>query len=102
MERQSEREYQRATVTTVTDKESDREGKSDSESEREGGVPKKSENRDKVKQRNRERHTETETERFTTVFFCDCTAKYPGLLLAIPCIAQATSSLDKKTFNCLA
>ena len=37
MERQSEIEYQRATVTIVTDRESDREGKSDSEREREGG-----------------------------------------------------------------
>ena len=35
MERQSEIEYQRATVTTVTDKKSDREGKSDSGRERE-------------------------------------------------------------------
>ena len=60
-----------------------------------GGVPKQSENRDRVWQRNRERNTETETERFTTVFCCDCTAVYPGLRLAIPAIAQATSSLDK-------
>ena len=59
-------------------------------------MPKQSENRDRVRQRNRERHTETETERFTTVFCCDCTAVYPGFLLAIPAIAQATSSLDKK------
>ena len=59
-------------------------------------MPKQSENRDRVWQRNREKHTETETERFTTVFCCDCTAVYPGLLLAIPAIVQATSSLDKK------
>ena len=64
------------------------------EREREGGVPNQSKNRDRVRQRNRERHTETETERLTTVFCCDCTAVYPGLLLSIPAIAQATSSLD--------
>ena len=58
-------------------------------------MPKKSENRDRVRQRNIEKLTETETERFTTVFCCDCTAVYPGLLLAIPAIAKATSSLDK-------
>ena len=58
-------------------------------------MPKQSKNRDRVTQRKRERHTETETERFTTVFFSDCTAVYPGFLLSIPAIAQATSSLDK-------
>ena len=58
-------------------------------------MPKQSENSDKVSQRNRERHTETDTERFTTVFCCDCTAVYLDLLLAIPAIAQATLSLDK-------
>ena len=57
-------------------------------------MPKQSENRDRVRQRNRQRLTETETEIFNTVFCCDCTAVYPGLLLAIPAIAQATSSLD--------
>ena len=62
------REYQRATVTTVTDKESGREIKSDREREREGGVCKRSENRDRDRQRNRERHAETEIESFTTVF----------------------------------
>ena len=56
---------------------------------------KQSENRDKNRQRNRESHTETETERFTTIFCCDCTAVYPGLLLAIPARAQATSSSEK-------
>ena len=56
---------------------------------------KQSENRDRVRQRNRERHTETETEIFTTVFCCDCTAVFPGLLLANPAIGKATSSLDK-------
>ena len=56
---------------------------------------KESENRDRDRQRNRESHTETETERFTTVFYCDCTAVYPGFLLAIPARAQATSSLEK-------
>ena len=45
--------------------------------------------------RDRERHKETETERFTTVFCCDCTAVYPCLLIAIPARAQATSSLEK-------
>ena len=60
------------------------------EREREGGVPKQCENRDRVRQSNRQRHTETETEIFTTVFCCDCTAVYPGLILAIPAIAQAT------------
>ena len=81
MERQSEIDYQRATVTTVTDKKSAREGKSDSERERErerGEVPKQSENRDRVRERNRERHTETETERFTTVFCGDCTGFAPS------------------------
>ena len=58
-------------------------------------MPELNENRDRVRQRNRERHTETETERFTAVFCCDCTAVSPGLLLVIPAIAQATSSLDK-------
>ena len=38
IDRQSKIEYQIATVTIITDKESDREGKSDSEREREGGV----------------------------------------------------------------
>ena len=57
-------------------------------------MPKQSENRDRVWQRKRERHPETETERFTTVFFCDRTAVYPALRLAIPAIAQTTSSLD--------
>ena len=97
IDRATERnKYQRASVTTVTDKESDREGKSDSERKRErGGVPKQSENKDSVRQRNRERHTERETERFTTVFCCHCRTVYPGLLLNIPTIAQTTSSLDK-------
>ena len=69
--------------------------------ERERGVPRQSENRDRIRQRDTqrqsqaERHTETKTERFTTFFCCDCTSVYPGLLLAIPSIAQATSSLDK-------
>ena len=35
-------------------------------------------------------------ESFTTVFRCDCNAVYPGLLLAIPATAQATSNLEKK------
>ena len=91
-ERQSEKEYQRATVTTVIDKESDRESKSGRESDRGGGVRKRSENRDRDRQRNRERHAETETESFTTVFYGDCTVVYPGLLLAIPAIEQATSN----------
>ena len=57
-------------------------------------MPKQSENRDRVRQRKRQRHTETETERFNTVFCSDCTSVYPGFLLDIPAIAQATSSLD--------
>ena len=58
-------------------------------------MPKQSKNRDRVKQRNRERLTETDREIFTTVFCCDYTTLYPGLLLALPAIAQNTSSLDK-------
>ena len=64
-------------------------------------MPKQSKNRDRVRQRNTERHTEKETERFTTVFCSDCTAVYPGFLLSIPAIIQATSILDKNS-NCLA
>ena len=77
------------TVTTVTDKESNRERKSDRER---GGVRKRSESRDRDRQRNRERHAEKETESFTTVFYGDCTVVYTGLLLAIPAIEQTTSS----------
>ena len=85
-ERQREIEHQRATVTTFTDKESDRER--ESEREREGGQ----------RQRKAEKHIVTETESFTTVFCCDCSTVYPGLLLAITARAQATSSLEK-TFS---
>ena len=89
-------------TTTVTDNESDRESKSDRDRERETGgggggrVSKRSMIRDRNRKRNRERYTETEMESFTTVFCCDCNAVYPGLLLAIPARAQATSSLKKK------
>ena len=44
--------------------------------------------------RDKQRHTETETEIFNTVFCFYCTAVYPGLILAIKAIPQATSSLD--------
>ena len=51
----------------------------------------------------------TETESFTTVFCCDCSTVYPGLLLAITARAQATSSLEKnfsrpflRVISCLA
>ena len=40
-------------------------------------------------------------ESFTTVFCCDCNAVYPGLLLAIPARAQATSNLEKKLLTAL-
>ena len=55
-------------------------------------------NRDRDRKRNRERYTEKETKSITTVFFCDCTAVNPALLLTIQARAQATLSLEK-TFS---
>ena len=52
-------------------------------------------NRDRDRKRNRERYTEKETKSITTVFFCDCTAVYPSLLLTI----QARASSLEKTFS---
>ena len=41
-----------------------------------------------------------ETESFTTVFFCECSAVYPGLLPAIRRI-QAISGLEKRPLTAL-
>ena len=64
------------------------------EKQREGGV---SRARTETK---RGRETERDTQRWRRkallpFFCCDCTALHPGLLLAIPARAQASSSLKK-------
>ena len=76
--------YERATVTTVTNKESYRESKSNRESKRKREVRKRSKNRDSDRHRKRETHRDGDGKLYYCFFV------YPGLLLAILAIVQTS------------
>ena len=52
--------------------------------------------------RETERDTQRRKRKSLLPFFCCGTAVYPGLVIAIPARAKASSSLEKKGSHCLA